>query len=808
MENEPQSRIKIDKLLEKAGWILAEENGKKPNVLLENRVNLGNDFEKTKNGKVDYTLLDKNGRPIAILEAKRSNLHPFNGKEQAREYAKSQNVSLVILSNGNLHYLWDIEQGNPEIISNFPSPDSLSTTIDRKDINIEEVKDDYIALTQESNFRNDPDWDLDRDGYIQEKGLKFLRPYQIEAIKSIQENISKGKKRFLFEMATGTGKTLISAGIIKLLLKTGHAKRVLFLVDRLELEDQAEKSFNKTLGKEYTTKIYKKNKDDWRTADILISTVQSLMINNKYTDIFTPTDFDFIISDEAHRTISGNSRDIFEYFIGYKLGLTATPKDYLKNIDEEDLSKKDPRKLEKRKILDTYTTFGCESGEPTFKYSLIDGIKDGFLINVKTYDARTKITTQMFLDKGFILDVGDEEKQFFKKDFEKKFFSEETNNSFCKSFIENAEKDPITGEIGKTIIFCVNIDHARKITETLNKLIDKIYPNKYNSDFAVQVTSTVKDAQSMSRKFAGNNLNGNTKFDEEYVSSKTRVCVTVGMMTTGYDCEDLLNVCLLRPIFSPTDFIQIKGRGTRKYNFNDIPKTIFKLFDFFANCEYFEKHFNYDEILKVNLSESSGMNIDEKTIEEYENLEPDPIIASKETEPNPKGMKIDREYFNVLVKKLKNDEELKKEVENENYLGIEKIMKSKYINKPEEFYTIEKIREALNIDRKIKLEEIIEIVFNGRRIKSSDEILEEKFTDLLKNSKDLKEDMQIIFALKNLFKAYILYEDIREIIDKMEFQRLIDKQALTQEDIDVLDREQIKFVVNYIKDYIDLEDFE
>ena len=117
---------------------------------------------------------------------------------------------------------------------------------------------------------------------------------------------------------------------------------MLFLVDRLELEDQAWKNFVKTLKNDYKSVIYKENREDWKKAEIVVSTVQSLSFNNKYKKLFSPTDFDLIISDEAHRSIGGNSRAVFEYFVGYKLGLTATPKDYLKKIDPEKISQKDP----------------------------------------------------------------------------------------------------------------------------------------------------------------------------------------------------------------------------------------------------------------------------------------------------------------------------------------------------------------------------------------------------------------------------------------------------------------------------------
>ncbi|KKT69637.1 MAG: hypothetical protein UW65_C0017G0018, partial [candidate division WWE3 bacterium GW2011_GWB1_44_4] len=135
----------------------------------------------------------------------------------------------------------------------------------------------------------------------------------------------------------------------------------------------------------------------------------------------------------------------------------------------------------------------------------------------------------------------------------------------------------------------------------------KMFPDKYNSDFAVQITSDIPDAQKMTTNFANGKLNGLSKFLDGYKTSRTRVCITVGMMTTGYDCQDILNLCLMRPIFSPTDFVQIKGRGTRTFTFKHSggddqireKKETYKLFDFFANCEYFEEKYPYDEVIKL-----------------------------------------------------------------------------------------------------------------------------------------------------------------------------------------------------------------
>ena len=268
-------------------------------------------------------------------------------------------------------------------------------------------------------------------------------------------------------------------------------------------------------------------------------------------------------------------------------------------------------------LLDTYTTFGCESGEPTFRYSLKDGVKDGHLINPKVIDARTEISTELLSEQGYTFKGVDEEgndveETFKQKDFEKKFFSQNTNTIFCETFLKHAMRDPYTNEIGKTLIFCVSQSHAARVTQILNILADSIFPAQYNSDFAVQVTSSVSESQEMTKRFRNNNLNGKSKKNPHYITSKTRVCVTVGMMTTGYDCRDILNICMMRPVYSPSEFIQMKGRGTRKFDFADrwmteserpddiqSEKTKFLLFDFFGNYDYFEKDFNYDEVLKL-----------------------------------------------------------------------------------------------------------------------------------------------------------------------------------------------------------------
>ena len=386
LKNEAHARIKINHLLEEAGWRFFDGDEGKANILLENHVKItqkvidawGNDYETIKSGSLDFLLVDSNNKPVCVLEAKKESLHPLVAKEKARKYANTVGAQYIILSNGLVHYLWDLAKGNPKPIYKFPSAFEIGAikawNPDRDALANEPVARDYIVAVQMPDYAVRPGWNgniENSNDFIWENGLRFLRPYQLKAVQHLQASVGEGKDRFLFEMATGTGKTLVAAAVIRLFLRTENAKRVLFLVDRLELEDQAYTAFINYLKPDYSTLIYKENKSDWKKADIVVTTIQSLMYNDKYRYDFSPTDFDLIVSDESHRSISGNARAVFEYFHGYKLGLTATPKDYLKGVNLDLVKENDPREVERRMLRDTYVTFGCENGEPTFRYSLL-----------------------------------------------------------------------------------------------------------------------------------------------------------------------------------------------------------------------------------------------------------------------------------------------------------------------------------------------------------------------------------------------------------------------------------------------------
>lgn len=840
---EAQARIKINKLLEEAGWRFFNGAMGPANIILEPSVKLtigqvdalGINFEKTAEGYIDFLLLDAKGFPFIVLEAKAEDKNPLVGKEQARKYARSQNCRFVILSNGNLHYFWDLERGNPYVVTSFPTPDSVigyqKVSPNPQRLVDEQVRDDYIVLTQRPTYAAEAAWknEAERPGYIQSNKLRFLRPYQLKAIDALQRAVKDGKDRFLFEMATGTGKTLTAAAVIKLFLRSGNARRVLFLVDRLELEDQAWKAFTAMLSADFQTVVYKENRDDWGRAEIVVTTVQSLLFNNKYQKLFSPTDFDLVISDEAHRSIGGNARAVFDYFIGYKLGLTATPRDYLKRFEQSSATTRDPREAERRLLLDTYRTFGCENSQPTFRYSLLDGVREGFLINPTVVDARTEVTTELLSEEGFVVsftdDTGEDQQEAYKqREFERRFFSDATNQLLCKTFLENALRDPVSGEIGKSVIFAVSQNHAAKLAQILNQMADRMFPGKYQSDFAVQVTSQIPDAQQFTINFTNNNLLGSGNFLPAYKTSKARVCVTVGMMTTGYDCPDILNLGLFRPIFSPTDFIQVKGRGTRKHNFLEQlfddsikdgvtrpQKTAYKLFDFFANCEYFETEFNYDEVLK--LPRPQSRRVDDGGGKPpvviggaYDHIGSDILASIRVEEITAEGMKIDRMFFEKFEDTVRENEIIAKAVEAGQWDRVIDYVNREVFDKPEEYYTLDKLRKAAVVDRRLSLREILEKIFGLiPRFKSKDELLEEEFAKFVADAKP--EETVAMPAIKTFFKAYITSNRVRDIIESRQFTDLATNPFFSSRDFKAVPPKYRTLIPEYIKDYVSLNHF-
>jgi type I restriction enzyme R subunit len=684
-QNEAFSRVLIDKALEFSGWNLLDPKQVK--------------FElHTGSGRADYLLQDTLGRVLCVLEAKREDLDPYDAKEQARGYAENLHAPFVILSNGREHWFWNFERADQRDayrIERLPSRDDLERL---------RLKNLQPPRPLES--------EIIRPAYL--RALKHdlsLRRYQIGAMDEIARLFDgTGRRKFLLEMATGTGKTLLCAALIRRFLSTRNAERVLFIVDRIELAKQTMEDFAVVLP-EFKPVIYKsarRRPGELLGASVVVATIQSLMVDRRYREEFTPFYFDLVINDEAHRSIYGDAREVVQFFQATRVGLTATPKAYLRNVNIEALGTENPKALEARQLRDTYHYFGCEPGLPTFRYDIIDAVKDPegpFLCLPKIFDVRSDITTQALAEKGWAVFINEQEESFKVQDLERKIFTPARNRLMCEAFIEEAQKDP-TGALGKSIVFAVNQKHATNLTKVFNDI---------QPGLAVTITSRIPEASSIAKEFRDG-------------KRSERIAVSVDMLSTGYNCRDLLNIGLMRPIFSPTEYIQIKGRGTRLYTFKightEYEKKNFFLLDFCAVAEYFEEKYDYTVPLAVprergepkpKTTVSGGAGGDSvggvgetgeisgggpREIPTWEGR--DTIISREVIEVGPEGEKVDvmtfRGSFERDMKEfVERTPEMRTAVAEEDDDVIETIVNEQFYHKPEMYYSPDKLIRSYGV---------------------------------------------------------------------------------------------------------------
>lgn len=678
-QNEAFSRVLIDKALESSGWNLLDSQ----QVRFELRV---------EDGRVDYLLIDNLGRVLCVLEAKREDLDPYDAKEQARGYAENLKAPFVILSNGREHWFWNYQRADQQDAYRI---ERLPTREDLERVRLKNLQPPRPLQTE----------------VVSPTYLRSLKPdltvrgYQIRAMDAIAKGFdNESRRKFLLEMATGTGKTLLCAALIRRFLLTRNAERVLFIVDRIELAKQTLEDFNVVL-REFKPVIYKtaRRTGELLGSSVVIATIQSLMMDSRYREEFTPFYFDLVINDEAHRSIYGDAREVVQFFQATRIGLTATPKAYLKNVNVRQLADEDPKSLEARQLRDTYHYFGCEPGLPTFRYDIADAVQDPegpFLCLPKIYDCRSDITTQALQDAGWTIVVNEQEENFKIQDLERKIFTPHRNRVMCEAFLREAQRDP-TGQVGKSIVFAVNQTHATAITKILNEMKPGI---------AMTITSRIPDSSSLAKEFRDG-------------KRQERIAVSVDMLTTGYNCRDLLNVVLMRPIFSPTEYIQIKGRGTRRFTFvvgnTEYEKKHFFLLDFCAVAEFFEEQYDYSTPLKVPRAgerratpvryepgDTGGMILREgeeaaaqvperaREIPVWEGT--DRIVSQEVRIVGPNGEKVDvmtfRGSFERDLKEFAEiDSDLREAVESEDDDAIETILQERFYHRPEMFYAPDKL---------------------------------------------------------------------------------------------------------------------
>lgn len=682
MQTEAFSRILIDKALEFSGWNLLDSR----QVLFEFH-NVG--------GRADYLLKDGQGRVLCVLEAKREDRDPYDAKEQGRGYAENLKAPFVVLSNGREHWFWNLDRADQRDayrIERLPSREDL-----------ERIK--LKNMQPPMPLQMDPI----SPAYLHSFNSSLtVRGYQIRAMEAIAAGYDNSQERqFLLEMATGTGKTLLCAALIRRFLKTRNAERVLFIVDRIELAKQTMEEFAIIL-REYNPVIFKtaRRTGELLGSSVVVATIQSLMVDRRYRAEFTPFYFDLVINDEAHRSIYGDAREVVQFFQATRIGLTATPKAYLKNVNIDELAATDPKSLEARQLRDTYHYFGCEPGQPTYRYDIIDAVKDPdgpFLCLPKIYDVRSDITTKSLAENGWAVTINEQDENFKIQDLERKVFTPARNRLMCETFLREAQRDP-EGKLGRSIVFAVNQTHATNLTKIFNDL---------QAELAVTITSRVKDASSIAKEFRDN-------------KRKELIAVSVDMLSTGYNCRDVLNIGLMRPIFSPTEYIQIKGRGTRLYTFRvgntEYEKKNFFLLDFCGVAEYFEERYDYTIPLKIPRDkgdkpprgggEGPGTTGGGGTGETLPPPTPpseipvwegrDTLVSREVVEVGQSGEKVDimtfRGSFERDVKDFADrDVEMRAAIDDEDDDAVETLMNERFYHKPKMFYSPDKLIRSYGV---------------------------------------------------------------------------------------------------------------
>lgn len=497
-------------------------------------------------GYIDYLLLGDDGIPLAIIEAKKTTVDLSTGRYQAKLYAdcieKEFHIRPVIfLCNG---YETRIINGKyPERrVSEVYSQRDLS-----KMKNIQSIREPLIDLQIDDNISN--------------------RCYQKEAIQSVCDTFSKNKRKALLVMATGSGKTRTVISIVDVLIHKGWIKNILFLADRTSLVRQAKRNFVNLLPNQSCSNLCD-SKPDYN-ARIIFSTYQTMIncvdtIKSQEGDrLYSCGHFDLIICDEVHRSIYNKYHDILEYFDSLLIGLTATPKD---DVDKN-----------------TYDIFKLETGVPTYSYELSQAVKYGYLVDFISIESETKFLTQGIhydelpenekeqYENLFTDENGNLPKEIDSQALNDWLFNRDTIKKVLKIVMDKGIKIHYGNDIGKTIIFAKNQDHAEKILEVWKEE----YPN-YNDDYCQVITYNINFADKLIEQF---------EKDDKY----PQIAISVDMLDTGIDIPSCLNLVFFKKVMSKAKFWQMIGRGTRLCpNLIDgKDKENFRIFDFCDNFEFF-----------------------------------------------------------------------------------------------------------------------------------------------------------------------------------------------------------------------------
>ena len=549
-------RYLIDLMLTEAGWKVGP--GTSSTSQVQKEVQVHHQPTDSGTGYIDYVLTDDdNGRPLAVIEAKKTALNAEDGRTQAKLYAdglqKDRDIAdadrpVIFYTNGYDLSIWNDAEGEPpRKIYGFPSKDSLQ----------------YLHHRRK---QKKPLSDVSPNPAI------AGRMYQIEAVRRVVERFSEKKRKALIVQATGTGKTRVAISLSDALIKAGWAKRILFLCDRRELRKQAHNAFKEFLPSEPRTYVTAATARD-RNSRIYLATYPAMM---KCYEAFDVGFFDLIIADESHRSLFRRYKVIFDYFDCHQVGLTATP------VNEQTLGPY---------YRNTFKLFQCDALNPTFNFDYAEAVERRFLAPfvVDTH------TTQ-FLRKGIkFADLSEEQKAALEEDREdprlfdydaadvdKVVFNKDTNRHILRNLMDHGIRVADDSRIGKTIIFARSHDHA----VLLQNLFDEMYP-QYGGNFCRVIDNYDPRAEELIDDFKGQGNNPDLT-----------VAISVDMLDTGIDVPEIVNLVFAKPVFSYVKFWQMIGRGTRLCPDLLGPgkdKKEFQIFDHWGNFERFEQGYTKAE---------------------------------------------------------------------------------------------------------------------------------------------------------------------------------------------------------------------
>lgn len=709
---ETDARIIIDDLLRQAGWdpadksqVLTEFTVRDTSLIVAEaavpysaKQGQPSQSDARQLGRADYVLMDRRGRPLAIIEAKRTAIEPYAAKQQALPYAKSIGSPFIFLTNGELIYFWDYSNDDARIVNSFFSRRDLERLVEMRSTR------KPLATIEIPEY------------YLRQGETRKVRPYQRESMQSLDHAVELGKRRFLLELPTGTGKTDLVTLYLKRLIQAGRAERILFLVDREQLAKQAIEALQDILSNQYGSYWLRPGMVR-QEQQITVCLLQTMI--SRYTD-FTSGYFDVVIADECHRSIYGTWQTALTHFDALHIGLTATPSEYIER--------------------NTFQFYQCRDGQPDFAFPILQAFQDGFLVPYKFASG----ITYLLSDENDIEDPGE---------FERKWTNEDTNRKMMQEFDRLAwenYKELAPGQKigpGKSIVFAITKHHAARLAQYLNELHPEL-----KGQYAEVITSDVANADDLIRKFKR----------EDY----PQVAVSVGMLDTGFDCREVLHLVMCRRVRSPILYQQMRGRGTRTAD--HIQKKKFVIYDFFENHVYFN---DSDTDIFTGTGHGHAPGGEKKPSKPHGDLielglEDEWFHAVTYIEVGPEGERVDKNDYvtnweTTIQSAVKDHPIIQKVRKGELLTEDEEKVLSEMLNRPKMYFNEENLRRAYKQPGR-NLIDFIRAALGSLKIKPREEELTENFHAWLVAKTLTPQQAQYLSLIKNrgIARGRIELEDL------------------------------------------------